>query len=382
MPSYLDLGLIVVILISALLAMLRGFTREVLAIASWIAAAAAGAYLYPYLLPYVKPYVTKEPWASIASATAIFFVALIVVSIITVSLSDAILDSKVGALDRSLGFLFGVARGFILCVIAYVFFSMLDPLEKQPEWMRNAKMRPLLQSVGDDMTAMLQSMDEQPFLLRAHDDVVTGGIDYPRKLGALTNGDLEEIRARYWNRVREKITLAPGQRLVDKNPLNMLVLPLMRRLFPNARVILAIRHPCDVLVSCFLQNFRAPELALLCRDLPTLAIAYAQSFGYWYSQWPLLRPHSYELYYERLTSEFETEVRKLAEFLQLPWNDAMLDPGKSARAKGFVSTPSYAQVLEPINSRSVGRWQHYAPQFSGVLPTLTPWLERWGYTLS
>ena len=155
MPSYLDLGLIVVILVSALLAMLRGFTREVLAIASWIAAAAAGAYLYPYLLPYVKPYIAKEPWASIASATAIFFVALIVVSIVTVNLSDAILDSKVGALDRSLGFLFGVARGFVLCVIAYVFFSMLDPLDKQPEWMRNAKMRPVLQSVGDDMTAML-----------------------------------------------------------------------------------------------------------------------------------------------------------------------------------------------------------------------------------
>ncbi len=155
MPSYLDLGVLAIILVSALLAMLRGFTREVLAIASWIAAAAAGAYLYPFLLPYVKPYVSKEPWASIASATAIFFVALIVVSIITVNLSDAILDSKVGALDRSLGFLFGVARGFVLCVIGYVFFSMLDPLDKQPIWMQQAKTRPILQSVGDDMTAML-----------------------------------------------------------------------------------------------------------------------------------------------------------------------------------------------------------------------------------
>ena len=155
MPSYLDLGLLVIILISALLAMLRGFTREVLAIASWIAAAAAGAYLYPYLLPYVRPYIGKEPWASIASATAIFFVALILVSIITVNLSDAVLDSRVGALDRSLGFLFGAARGFILCVIAFVFFNMLDPGDKQPQWVKTARMRPLLQSVGDDMQAML-----------------------------------------------------------------------------------------------------------------------------------------------------------------------------------------------------------------------------------
>lgn len=155
MPAYLDLGVVAVVLVSALLAMLRGFTREVLAIASWIAAAVAGAYLYPYLLPYVKPYISKEPWASIASATAIFFVALIVVSIITINISDMILDSKVGALDRSLGFLFGAVRGFILCVIAFVFFSMLSPPEKQPVWVKTARLRPLLQSVGDDLTSLL-----------------------------------------------------------------------------------------------------------------------------------------------------------------------------------------------------------------------------------
>ncbi|MCX8255515.1 Colicin V production protein [Beijerinckiaceae bacterium RH AL1] len=158
MPSYLDLGVIAIVLISAILAMLRGFTREVLAIASWVAAAAAGYYLRDYLTPYLKPYISKEPGLSIAAATIIFFVALIVVSIITVNLSDAILDSKVGALDRSLGFLFGVARGFLLCVIGYVFFSMLDPVDRQPVWMREAKTRPLLESVGKDITAMLPDM--------------------------------------------------------------------------------------------------------------------------------------------------------------------------------------------------------------------------------
>lgn len=158
MPSYLDLGVIAIVLISAVLAMLRGFTREVLAIASWVAAAAAGFYLRDYLTPYLKPYISKEPGLSIAAATIIFFVALIVVSIITVNLSDAILDSKVGALDRSLGFLFGVARGFLLCVIGYVFFSMLDPPDRQPVWMREAKTRPLLESVGKDITTMLPDM--------------------------------------------------------------------------------------------------------------------------------------------------------------------------------------------------------------------------------
>ena len=82
--------------------------------------------------------------------------ALILVSIITVNLSDAVLDSKVGALDRTLGFLFGAARGFILCVIAFVFFAKLDTsVDKWPIWVRDARLRPALQSVGDEMQAML-----------------------------------------------------------------------------------------------------------------------------------------------------------------------------------------------------------------------------------
>ncbi|ACK49388.1 Colicin V production protein [Methylocella silvestris BL2] len=155
MPSYLDLGLIVVILVSALLAMLRGFTREVLAIASWGAAAVAAIYLHPLVLPYIKPYVSKDVIALALSAAAVFFVTLIIVSLITIKFSDAILDSKVGALDRSLGFAFGAVRGLLLCVIAFIFFNWLVPEKTQPEWVKAAKMRPLLQATGDQLMAML-----------------------------------------------------------------------------------------------------------------------------------------------------------------------------------------------------------------------------------
>jgi hypothetical protein len=113
-----------------------------------------------------------------------------------------------------------------------------------------------------------------------------------------------------------------------------------------------------------------------------LAKAYSRAFEFWYSQWPLLHPFSYELRYEQLTADFATEVRKLAAFLQLPWDEGMLAPGEHARAKGFISTPSYSQVIEPVNSRSVGRWKHYERYFQDVLPILMPWIERWGYPLS
>ena len=155
MPSYLDLGLIVVVLISAFLAMLRGLTREVLAIASWGAAALAAIYLHPLALPYVKPYIAKDVIALGAAAAAVFFVTLIAVSLITIKLSDAILDSKIGALDRSLGFLFGAVRGLLLCVIAFVFFNWLVPAQTQPGWVKTARMRPLLQATGDQLMAVL-----------------------------------------------------------------------------------------------------------------------------------------------------------------------------------------------------------------------------------
>lgn len=155
MPSYLDLGLIVVVLISAFLAMLRGFTREVLAIASWGAAALAAIYLYPLALPYVKPYIAKDVIALAVAAAAVFFVTLIAVSLITIKLSDAILDSRVGAVDRSLGFLFGAVRGLLLCVIAFVFFNWLVPAQTQPGWVKTARMKPLLQATGDRLMAVL-----------------------------------------------------------------------------------------------------------------------------------------------------------------------------------------------------------------------------------
>jgi membrane protein required for colicin V production len=165
MPSYFDLGLIVVVLISAFLAMLRGFTREVLAIASWGAAAVAAIYLHPLVLPYVKPYIAKDVVALAASAAAVFFVTLVVVSLITVKLSDAILDSKVGALDRSLGFVFGAVRGLFLCVIAFIFFNWLVPAQAQPEWVRSARMRPLLVATGDQLMAVLPE-DPEGFLAK------------------------------------------------------------------------------------------------------------------------------------------------------------------------------------------------------------------------
>ncbi len=155
MPSYLDLAVLAIVLISAFLSMLRGFSREVLAIASWVAAAAAAYYFYPVVVPYLAPYIHKEIITQAVAAAIVFFATLVVVSLFTVRLSDAILDSKIGALDRTLGFVFGVARGFLLAVVAFAIFNWLVSDKQQPEWVKNAKTRPILTDTADKIVALL-----------------------------------------------------------------------------------------------------------------------------------------------------------------------------------------------------------------------------------
>jgi tetratricopeptide (TPR) repeat protein len=230
-----------------------------------------------------------------------------------------------------------------------------------------------------DAHPQLKSMDEQPFLQAALHGLGLTGIKYPEQLAQVGNADLERIRAAYWERVGAKLRLEPGQRLVDKNPLNILRLPVIRRLFPHARVILSVRHPCDVLMSCFLQHFRSPDFALLCSDLGTLTTGYRRTMDYWYQQLDILEPAVREVRYETFVADFDTEVRGICEFLELPWDDRLLEPAAHARSKGYISTPSYSQVVQPVNQKAIGKWRAYQRHFEPVLPLLTPYFERWGY---
>jgi Sulfotransferase family len=230
-----------------------------------------------------------------------------------------------------------------------------------------------------DAHPRLTSIDEQPFLQNALDEILAEHIRYPGGLAELSSHQLERIRRAYWARVERRVQRDSSKRVIDKNPLNILRLPVIARLFPHAKILLAIRHPCDVILSCYMQHFRAPDFALLCRDIPTLAQAYRKTFDFWYAQQVLLQTDVFELRYETFVDDFEASARRVFAFLEVPWDDGALSPAKRAEEKRFISTPSYSQVVQPINPRSIGRWQHYAAHFAASLPLLSPYLERWNY---
>lgn len=162
--TILDGIVLIVVLISATLAMVRGFVREVLSVASWVAAAAAAYFFYGPIVPLVNPYVESTTVSTIIAAAAIFFIALIIASYITMRIADFVIDSRIGAIDRMLGFIFGAVRGVLILAIALLFFNWLVP--QPPNWVSQASTRPFLTNVGERLMAALPEDAEATILRR------------------------------------------------------------------------------------------------------------------------------------------------------------------------------------------------------------------------
>lgn len=226
------------------------------------------------------------------------------------------------------------------------------------------------------------SMDERATLQRCIERMESHRHEYPYDLGALAAAAADELRQVYWTEVAKVIALKPGEQLVDKNPLNMLRLPMIMRLFPNAKIILALRHPCDVLLSCYMQNFRSPAFMVLCSSLERLAKSYVNAMRFWIHHQALLSPDTLVLRYEDTVGDFPAQVDRIGAFLGIQDRDFLAQFSQHAARKGYISTPSYSQVVEPVNTRAVGRWHPYAEWLAPALPILQPVADHWGYDLS
>ncbi len=230
-----------------------------------------------------------------------------------------------------------------------------------------------------DAHPLLQSMDEQPFFNTLSNQLDDVGIQVPRDLGRLTQRDCDELRKAYLVMACSKVQRRWTARLVDKNPMNMLWLPMIHRLFPEARFILAIRHPCDVILSCYMQNFRAALLASAALSLERLARAYVEAMESWLYHAQVFKPDVFVCRHEDLVADPHGQTRRIARFLGLSDAGPMLQFAERARQKGYIKTPSYTQVIEAINRNGIDRWKRYGEYFETVLPVLRPLIVHWGY---
>ncbi len=163
-----DAVVIAITLISGLLAMVRGFVREILSILAWVTAAGAAILSLPYLAPTARDLIDPAWLADAGAAFLVFTIVLVVVSLITFRLGEMVPDGHVGALDRTGGFLFGLARGFLLVTIAYMFIAWLVSREDFPPWLDDARLLPLVSATSQTLTNWVNpDGDTPPAALRA-----------------------------------------------------------------------------------------------------------------------------------------------------------------------------------------------------------------------
>ena len=223
----------------------------------------------------------------------------------------------------------------------------------------------------------LHVLEELPVLNR-----VEAALGDKARLAELGSQEASALRQRYFEALQILSPLrASGDTVVDKHPLHMTGMPLINRIFPDAKVILVERHPCDAVLSCFMANFQLNAAMRSFTDLEEAAKTYDAVFDSWTRAVTLLPIDFHRVRYERMVEDLEAEMRALLAFLGLPWDPKVMDNQASAAQRSHIRTASYSQVTEPIYRRSAGRWQRYRAQLAPVLPILAPWAERMGYEI-
>jgi tetratricopeptide (TPR) repeat protein len=220
----------------------------------------------------------------------------------------------------------------------------------------------------------VQVLEERPPLRRI--ELSIGGLD---RLADLEPADIADLRRDYFREAGEFVDLRPDSLLVDKFPMHLNKVPLIHRLFPDARFILALRHPCDVVLSCFITSFRLNNAMVNFLDLKDAATTYDLTFGFWEQCRAIMPINVHTLVYEQLIEDKDAALRPLFDYLGLDWPEAAIDHQRTAAERGTIITASYSQVTEPIYRRAAGRWERYHEQMAEVLPILRPWAEKMGY---
>lgn len=230
-----------------------------------------------------------------------------------------------------------------------------------------------------DAHPAVEVIEERPLVAAMIADLSTGGRRYPEDLTALTEQEIRGLHEHYRKRLSRHTRRTGTRFTVDKMPLNMVHVALIRRVFPGARFILALRHPCDVVLSCFMQDFALNDWMAALTTLEMAADLYSAAFAAWESYAAAAPTPALMVRYEDVVADLEREARRITAFLDLPFDPAMLAFHDHARTRGTLSTPSAAQVTQPIYRTALARWRRYDSVMAPIAERLSAEIERYGY---
>lgn len=225
----------------------------------------------------------------------------------------------------------------------------------------------------------LSTLDEVVAIDRAVHELNVLGHPYPECLADLDASLLDRAEAAYWHEVRKHFHGDPSRRIVDKYPFNLVRLPMILRLFPDARIVMMLRHPLDCVLSCYMQKFRLNKGTPMWATLESTATLYHRAMSAYVRDRDMLQAPILELKYENLVRNFEPNVRALVDYIGEPWDDRVFDYSLTATARGRISTPSYAQVTRPIYTDSLARWKRYRRYLQTAAALVAPYIEMFDY---
>ena len=152
----------------------------------------------------------------------------------------------------------------------------------------------------------------------------------------------------------------------------------INKIFPESRFILALRHPCDVVLSCFMTDFKMNECMINFLDLEDSVIFYNKIFDLWKHYNDELRINFHTIKYEELIYDFDNQVKLILNFLDLQWEDEIKNFQKTAQKRIKINTPSYNQVIRPLYKQSINRWEQYE-SYINIYPKLEKWVKYFKY---
>lgn len=205
-----------------------------------------------------------------------------------------------------------------------------------------------------------------------------------RTLGELLSTEestKQAMRSAYQRALAQHSTVEGRRVWIDKLPLNMVNVAEIQTAFPRAKYILALRHPLDCILSCYKQNFVINTAMYIMTDLVMAAELYSNSFDVFTKAIEASGASCLNIRYEDLLVNPQSSLQDALTFLDLPWDERVLEHEKTAKGRGKINTPSYSQVTQPLYTESVYLWRNYETELADVKSLIEPWVKRFGYTL-
>lgn len=228
----------------------------------------------------------------------------------------------------------------------------------------------------------IEVIEERPAINHAGVKIMelTGKLEWDA-VADIDDATVEAARATYYAVMKaEGASLRPGSILIDKLPLNMILTPIVRRLFPDARFILALRHPCDCVLSNYMQRFTPNPAMAHMIDLKGAAEFYERCFSAWEQAVQTMNLKYHTIKYEDVVADLKGEIEKALDFLGLDWQDGVAAFDETAKTRR-IKTPSRSQVTQKLYTRAKGRWHKYKDFMEDVPEMLRPWAEKFGYEM-